>query len=405
MADDGERIFGANVRATGLAVLSLAGGQGAAGPLRKLELSRLDIDGIEGTVGDATYRLEELSLDGLQTLLGRDRISAEAADAVGFALGTDNVRLSARRVSCPRGLIAVGDRELVAPHVSFEDVRLVVDDLMAIQSQESDRQPMDWHFLDALEGQLDIDVAVDMTLPWIGRRRVTHYFRVPIQQGTIDYKRLEDDVHWLEAAFLTLELVDDRLVLARDLPLVPFSGKALLSWPLEPADIPVADFCRVHIRNLLRPERPPPKSKPDKNKPDKSKSRSKLTLHQLAMENIKLQLATGTPAQMTLPGGAMLQFGDDRSRGLSGLALTGELRFSGDGTEAVEPTSLAGVIDLLDVTLSDIRMGEATLSVDRLHVAGVEQIELQFRGLRPERLEISIDRMAATNLRVQGATG
>ena len=451
------QLLGGNVQATGLSLSSTE--RGTTSELRKLALTRLDVDGVEGTLGDVSYRVAEISLDGLAATLGQGQITSEGADLSGLSLLGPGYRIEIRRCSCPSGLLTAGAREWIAPHVSFEDVRVVIDDLSSLLARRSEStsntdsqvdstldsttdssqsqsaspspagvspspagvspssagvSPIDLHCLDALHGQLDIDLAVDMTLPWVGRRRVTHYFRVPIDHGTIDYERLEDDVHWLEATFLTIAQIEDRLVLARDLPLMPISGKTLLWWQLEPADIPVADLRRVHLRNLVRPRVAERSRKRDKGK-------SKLLLHALAMQNIKLALHTDTPVQLGLPGGAMLQLGDDDSAGLAGLTLEGELRYARPNLEATDVsqksvtpnsdpaesadrpdqrTSLRGSVALLDMTLNDLALGKATISVDRLHIGSLEQIELWFDGFRPDRLELSIGRMAATNVRV-----
>jgi hypothetical protein len=400
MADKREKLFGADLKVAGLRLEYAAEGAQAD---KRISLTHLDIEDFSGEVAGLSYGARALSIDCVETTLGHGPVRAQAADLADFRLRGEHVELSARRVSCPSGLVYTGHRELYAPHLSFEDVRLVIDDPIALlqrdRAQAPEREPMDLHFLDVLQGRLDIDLAVDMTLPWVGRRRVTHYFRIPIDSGTIDYEKLENDVHWLEATFLTLDVVGDRLVLARDVPLLPYSGKALLWWPLEPEDAPLAAYRRVHLRNLLRwhvPERKKAAAdKSDKNKPAKSK----LALHALAMENVKLALHASAPAQLCLADGASLQFGDDHSPGLANLMLTGELRYLADADDAPR-TALRGSADLLDVTLSDVSLGRGSISVDRLHIGGIEHFEASFHGFRPQRLELVIGRMAATNVRV-----
>lgn len=392
-----EKNVGADIRISGLGLFT--SNPGTAQVARKLGLSRLETDTLEGEVGSLSYEAGELSLDGLQTTLGRGQITADAADVSDLRARTDDggVFFSVKRIGFPRGM-QFSHGELFAPHASIEDAHIVIEDLGQLFARDDqdgdgddgaddDRERVDLHFLDVLDGQLNIDLAVDMTLPWIGRRRVTHYFRVPIENGTIDYEKLENDVHWLEAAFLTVDMVKDKLVLARDLPLVPYSGKALLRWPLEPEDIPVAKLQRVHLRNLFRWE-VPPKGK-----------RSKLVLHALAMKNIELKLDAKAPAQVQLPGGALIQFGDEGQSGLVGLDVQGELRYR--SAVDTEPTALHGDIGLLDVTLKDFDIGGASVAVDRLHIGEIDKIELGFDGFRPHRLEIQVSRMAATNLRLR----
>lgn len=402
MAEQREKLLGTDVKVTGLELARVADESKAD---TRISLTRVELDHLSGELGGLEYSASALSIDGAESTLGHGQMRAQAVDLADFRLRGERVELCARRVSCPSGLVYSSHRELYAPHVSFEDVHLVIDDPVALarrdRAQEPESEPLDLRFLDVLQGRLDIDLAVDMTLPWVGRRRVTHYFRVPIAEGTIDYEELENDVHWLEAAFLTLDISGDRLILARDVPLLPVSGKTLLWWPLEPEDVPLAAYRRVHLRNLFRWRVPEPK-KSTAEKPDKGKScKSKLALHALAMENVKLALHANAPAQLSLPSGACIQFGDEHSPGLVNLVLTGELRYQAGAGEDAPRTALSGAVDLIDVTLSDLSLGRGSISVDRLHIAGIERLEADFHGFRPDRVELAIGRMAATNVRVQ----
>lgn len=441
--NDPDKMFGADLRLSGLGLYT--SDESTAQATRKVVLGRLETDNIEGRVAGLSYRAGEISVDGFQTTLGRTQATAEAADLVDLSAHTDagDLSVSVGRISFPRGVMYTSHEELFAPHASIDEARIVIDDLgklfakRAARAQEpgeqseqaeagseqagdadseagndstkdaghdpghdpshdpshdDDQGGLDWHFLDVFDGQLNIDLAVDMTLPWIGRRRVTHYFRVPIENGTIDYEKLDDDVHWLEASFLKIDLVGDTLVLARDLPLVPYSGKALLRWPLEPHDVPVAKLHRVHLRNLLHWE------VPGRDKKDR-KDKSKLTLHSLAMKNMEVRLQAKAPAQVELPGGALIRFGDEGQSGVVGLDVKGELRYQAAGEP--EHTALSGTIELLDITVKDLPVGAASVSVDRLHIGQIDRIEVGFDGFRPHRLELVVSRIAATNLRVQ----
>ncbi|MCG8417262.1 MAG: hypothetical protein MJE77_04875 [Proteobacteria bacterium] len=483
-----KKLFGADMRITGLGIIAVEDSAGEA--RHKLRLSRLETDHFEGQVGSLSYRADELSIDALQTTLGREQTTAESVDlgSLSATSDDDNIEITTHRVGCPRGLLFTSGEELFAPHVSIEDAHIVIHDLgklytspgrpdhstkpnpagqlanrdgqagpdkavggeatgaavarqasqMAtgadpaqadgstppehplgdrqsgdddsIDAESSDEQfdadepgfgetddeeRIDWHCLDVLEGRLDLDLILDMTLPWVGRRRATHYFRVPIEDGTIDYDKLEDDVHWLEAAFLKIELIDDKLVLARDLPLVPYSGEPLLSWPLEEEDISMAAYRRVHLRNLLRPRRV---GKPNKDG-DKDKAKSRLALHALALENVKISLHAKAPAQIDLPGGALIQIGDDEQPGLVNLHMAGAVHYeAGQDTKA---TALSGQIERLDLTVKDLPFGPAQVSADRLHISEIDKVELSFDGLRPRRLELWASRLAATHLRIQ----
>lgn len=394
---DPAKIIGANAHLAGLALLSARDGSA------RVALDRLELDHLAGEIGGLAYRADALVLDKIEARPGRGQITAEAVHLTGVTLSsTDgNMRVSFPHIGFPSGLQLTSEHELFAPHVSFEDGRVEIHDLAALGagrgdtrgSTESDasgpRAEPDYRFFDALSGQLDIDLVVDLTLPWIGRRRGTHYFRIPIKDGTIDFAKLENDVHWLEGAFLTLGVIDDKLVLARDLPLVPYAGKALLQWRLEPADIPVARYQRVHLRNLLRwevPQRP------------RDKGKSRVSLHTIALEKIRLHLSSSATAYLELRNGSIIQFGDEAQPGLVDLSASGELRHSAADPRA--PTAIHGSVGLLDMTIKELLLGAAAVSADRLHIGDVERIDIGFEGFRPRRLAAQVGRLAATNLRV-----
>ena len=442
-----KKTFGADMRISGFGVFT--DGVDTPDAMRKIKFERLETDHFEGVLDDLDIRADELSIDTLQTSLGRGQTTAESVDLGSLEARSHdgNIEFSSHRIGCPSGVLFTRGEELFAPHASMADAHIVIHDMAALfdrtpsntddppepegenstqpgEGEENDagdehraenqagneateaapgsadqRDPMDWRFLDALQGRLHLDLVLDMTLPWVGRRKATHYFRIPIEDGTINYEKLEDDVHWLESTFLTIEQIGNQLVLARDLPLVPFSGKALLVWPLEEEDIPIAAYRRVHLRNLLRPQVP---SRANRKKSDteagKDKGKSRLTLHTLTLENIKLSLHTKTAVQITLPDGASLQLGGDEQPGLVNLEMTGALHYQAGETS--DPTALSGDADLIDVTIKDLRLGSSVVSADRLHVSAIDKIEIGFDGLRPRRLELWASRIAATNLRI-----
>lgn len=417
--------MGADARLVGLALLA----NGDSGT--RVALDRLELDHIAGEAGGLAYRIDGLVLDKLEARPERRQITAGAVHLTGLQVSsTDgNLNVSFPHIGFPSGLQVTLGQELFAPHVSLEDGHVSIRDLAALpkgrarpgsvagdtapgatpgattdqdaRDDRNNRLSPFYRFFDALSGNLNIDLVVDLTLPWIGRRRATHYFRIPIKDGTIDFARLEDDVHWLEGTFLTLDVVGDTIVLARDLPLVPYSSKALLQWRLDPADVPLARYQRVHLRNLFRWELPPRDKARDKGKDrdkSKDKGKSRLALHALALEKIQLELNATEPAYLELPNGSIIQFGDDEQPGLVNLNVGGALRYS--ASHPAGPTALEGSVGLLDATIKELVLGAAAVSMDRLHIGSVDHVEVGFAGFKPTRLSASVGRFAATNLRV-----
>ncbi len=96
--------------------------------------------------------------------------------------------------------------------------------------------------LDGLSGQLDVDLGLDLTVPVLGHRRATHKFRIPIENGALDYRKLESDLSTLEDLLLDFSMRDDVLVLELGIPLLPTRGmgKPLLRWHVEGEDVALA---------------------------------------------------------------------------------------------------------------------------------------------------------------------
>jgi len=398
-----DKLFYGDIRLAGVELLS---GDPTSGESPALRVGHLEMERLGGAVRGATYTAESMTADGVET---RPQAGRHEADEVLFhgvrvcvhTGSAEPVDVSIKQLGLSGGgqyKTGANGVEIIAPRVSLDDVRVVIPDVGALLRRErpAGGGPPDLHFLDVLHGHLHLDLVVDMTVPWIGRRRKTHYFRVPVEYGTIDYQRLEDDVHWLEGLFLTLDLVGDRLVLARDLPLLPMSKKALLEWPLAEKDLQAAAFHRVHLRNVFGWQvSDATRAAGDNGKSGKGK---KLTLHSLAMENIDITLTATAPTIIELSRGGVMQLGSAGQPGLVDGRWSGAIRY--DSTGAVSPTLVTGVVELLEVTLKDVLVGAAQVNMDRLHVGRIHRLALHFDGLRLHRAEVDIDRMTAGDIRV-----
>src|SRR5690606_31675043 len=172
------------------------------------------------------------------------------------------------------------------------------------------RRRLDLDFLDRIDGRLDVDLTVDVTLPVLGSRRKTHHFRVPIAKGTINYKDLEGDLAKLEDAFIDIEVRGRQLAIERRIPLIPGSEKPLVLFDLEPDEVAMAHERLVRLATLGT-LRLPPRS---------DEGRSSVQLRELDFGNVDVALEVAPP-----PAGAPV----DASWNASGnLALQGELRFA-----------------------------------------------------------------------------
>ncbi len=108
--------------------------------------------------------------------------------------------------------------------------------------------------LDGLAGEINVDLALDLTVPVIGRRRATHRFRIPIVDGVVDYMGLEGDLSTLESALLDFAIRDAALVLEMGNPVPPETRprKPILQWDLAPAGLDLARRDRIRLAMLPR---------------------------------------------------------------------------------------------------------------------------------------------------------
>src|ERR1041384_3340608 len=153
--------------------------------------------------------------------------------------------MDVERLEMPRGLRLVrADRgvEIVAPYISLAEMKLTVRGPFGrptTESRPSAPPPVDpglrqsrLRFLDSLSGRIYFTVKVVLDLPVIGNRSLDQELRVPIQEGSLDYRALEDSLNWLEGAFLDLQPDGDKLALVWKVPIFG-SAHELIAWALD----------------------------------------------------------------------------------------------------------------------------------------------------------------------------
>ena len=167
---------------------------------------------------------------------------------------------------------------------------------------------------------------------------------------------------------------------------VPIFGSAheLISWKLDHDAEALAAFGRVPVRSLAD-FRTGSGATP---KPD-DRRRSKI-LQALSIDAIDVALSLLAPRNLEVGGGIIL-FGGDDAPGIVDLKVTGAIRDRGPG-------ALRGAIGSVDTTIKDLRLGPVTLTADRLHFDGLDQLELTFDGFKPVALTFVVHRVTATNL-------
>jgi hypothetical protein len=330
---------------------------------------RLRIDDGEGFVFAERVVIADasLALGGVRLVI--DRITGEQV-AVGW--GRDGLRVDADHVDVASGAFEVAFPEAPAGAPAERAARrlpFALDDVLAL--------------LDGVAGDLNVDLALDLAVPVIGRRTATHRFRIPIEDGALDYRKLESDLSTLEDALLDFSVRDGALVLERGIPLINTRGrgKPIVRWELEGADLALAENRRIRLAML-------PRFAVVSESDGEPSKRSRVALRQLEARELdaRLQLRLAQP-----PAGLPVRRID-------------ELVVAGNVFHAPDDAPREG---RLQARLTGVDLGALALPVGRLQV-GVEQLgleiadagEIVFADLRPRAVRGTVRGLAITGLRI-----
>lgn len=365
---------------------------------QRLVFPRAELSRIEGRSGSVEYGAGEGLFDNLEGRLGTLRWTTDAASLGHGWLRDDAGRfqMEVERIEMPKGVMltrAETGVELVAPHVSLSEMRLTVKGPFGRAAEEAPAEPPapsaeppplrqdKLRFLDSLSGRIYLTVKVVLDLPVLKRRTLDQVLKVPVQEGSLDFRALDDSLDWLEGAFIDIAHDGDRLALQWKVPIVG-SGRDLVWWPLDADATTLASFGRVPVRSLADfrfPGTGSPKAD-DKRK----------TLQSLSLDAIDIALSLLAPRSLEV-GGGLIMFGGDDSPGMVDLKVTGDIHDRGEG-------KLQGAIGSIDTTIKDLHFGGTTLTADRLHFDGLDQLEVTFDGFKPTSVTMLVARVTATNL-------
>jgi hypothetical protein len=360
----------------------------------RLQFPRAETRQIEGSAGTVSYGARDCVFDDLEGRLDTLRWTADAA-SIGAAWlrdATGRIDMSVERLEMPRGLRLVrADRgvELVAPYVSLSDMRLTVRGPFGKTGTATPAAPAADHslrqgklrFLDSLTGRIYFTVKVVLDLPVIGNRTLDQDLRIPIQEGSLDFRALDDSLNWLEGAFIDMKHSGDKLALVWKVPIFG-SSHELITWALDQDAATLASFGRVPVRSLVD-------FTAGSGRPDKKRN----TLQALSLDAIDIALSLLAPRSVET-GGGVIMFGGDGQPGMVDLKVSGSIHDRGPG-------ALEGAIGSIDTTIKDVELGPAKLTADRLHFDGLDQLEVVFDGFQPASVVMLVHRVTATNLSLQ----
>lgn len=364
---------------------------------------------VEGQSGTAQYGAGECTFEKLEGQLGALRWEAESA-SIGNAWlrsTTGRYHITADRVEMPHGLRLVraagvaGALELVSPHVSFSELRMDITgpftrtappampastmltgplpQLSPTRNQEKLR------FLDSLTGRIYLTMKVQLDLPVLGVRTLDQQLRIPIQEGSLDFRALEDSLDWLEGAFLDIDHDKDKLKVRWKVPIFG-SSHDLITWQLDQDAATLAAFGRVPVRSLTD-------FRTGKPGPQKEKPKNGGVLKSFKVDGIDVALSLLAPRNLEV-GQGLIAFGGEDQPGMVDLKVSGALANRGPG-------NLRGAIGSIDTTIKDIRIGPAEITCDRLHFDGLDQLEVTFDGFKIVKISVVIHRVTATNLAIK----
>jgi hypothetical protein len=361
---------------------------------KRLAFPRAHTHAIEGRSGGVAYGAAEGTFEALEGRLDNLRWSAEAASVGGAYLKDDAGKfdVAIERAEFPHGIMLVRAEqgiELVSPHVTFSEVRIGAKGPFG-RKTPAPAQPVarpaglrqqKLRFLDSLAGRIYLTIKVQLDLPVVGHRTLDQQLRVPIADGSLDFRKLEESLDWLEGAFLDIKHDGNRLWVQWKVPIVG-SSHELISWTLDGEAATLATFGRVPVRSLADFRLA--------GNGGGGKAKNGGVLQAFTLDAIDIALSLLAPRHVEV-GGGVVQFGGDDQPGMVDLKVTGAIRDRGIG-------SLRGAIGSVDTTIKDLRLGPVMLTADRLHFDGLDQLEVTFNGFTPTAVALLVHRVTATNL-------
>jgi hypothetical protein len=364
---------------------------------RRLTFPRAETKRIEGRAGAVSYGAEECTFDNLSGRLDMLRWTADHSTIRSAWLRDDSGRfdISVSNLELPDDVMltrAEQGIEIVAPTASMTDMKLSLRGPFGrvgteapppSRTEKRDLRQDSLHFLDSLSGRIYLTIKVVLDLPVIGKRTLDQKLKVPIQEGVLDFRALEESLDWLEGTFLDLEHSKNTLALQWKVPIVG-SARDLVMWALDEDASKLAAFGKVPVRSLadFRTAR--------SDKPMQKPDNGKQILKSLALEGLDLALSLLAPRSLEV-GGGLIMFGGDDQPGMVDLKVTGGINDRGPGT-------LKGAIGSIDTTIKDLHLGPVALTADRLHFDGLDQLVVTFEGFRPVKVDVLIRKVTATNL-------
>jgi len=364
---------------------------------KRLTFPRAETKNIEGKSGGSSYGAADCAFEKLEGRLDTLRWSAESASLGSTWLRDDAGRFDVAidRIEMPSGVMLTrADQgvEMLAQQVSLSEVRLVVKGSLggrssaAAPAAEEQLRQDKLRFLDSLSGHIDLTLKVVLDLPVVGKRTLDQKLQVPIKEGSLDFRALEDSLDWLEGRFIDIGEHDGRLAVRWKVPIFG-SSHDLISFALDHDASALVAFGRVPVRSLL--DYRIGSGGKTEEQPDKKRQ----VLQSLSIDEIDVALSLLAPRSVETSTG-LIMFGGEDEPGMVDLEVIGMLSNTGPG-------ALKGRIGSVDTTIKDVQLGPVQLTADRLHFDGLDELEVAFAAFKPVDIRVLVHRVTATNLDVK----
>ncbi len=320
-------------------------------------------------------RLDTLALGIGDTQLEATNVAASTFALTGGDIQLENLQLPELKLAHAFGAAATEDDPNAAPSVNGAPE-------MAASSTDDDEdeetltpaRPDVARIVDGLSGHLHADVAVEVTLPVLMSRGAVHKLRLGVEDGTINFRRLEQGLSLLEDALLDFSVRANALVLEVGLPLLPTRGfgKPIVRWPLADHELELARQNRIHLSTLLSPMAVQSKRNGGAEAGDNNRLRH-LEVRELDCE---LTLAHEDPTSVV------------RMARLDQLRLAGQLLHRPDG--ATSETSIHGSAQQLALDIQGWQFDDKHLEMAGCRVAAIPALELTLANGKPVRLTLAL---------------
>ena len=337
-------------------------------------------------LGNAKIHGAAVTIQGFELAAGADgkvavRLGHVTAGSVKAVL--EAIELVATSVSAP-GAVTIDPSGIRLDALDVGQIQARLPDLAALRKQPPEQPTTptkrgipELPLLAHLSGQLDLDVIPDVTLPIIGTRRAKHEFRIPIQNGVIGIEQLESSLSTLENMVIDFEVEDGKLVLEKDIPLVPFDNTPLVFWSLDRDAQALANDKRVAIATLMKPELPESaKKSADEDRKKKGKA---IDLKKIDVANVDISLRCGGPSELAV-GGGRVRLGSSDHAAIGELKITGGITYAPNDPVPGEVT-VSG--KQLRLGLDALGLGTRTLSAVDVGLETIDAINVGFAGVRP----------------------